>query len=243
MAPATAYQFLAMPVWRVPTWAKPTTTAASGNIGAGAELIGGEATLTTPAGSVTGGLSLSMSLSGGMGYAMRITTVTRILRQVFGSGVHLGRLHGEILVNATSKRALLALSLLLSSCGKEVGRVPFTSEASNSATTVLTAGRVAFWTDIDMQYAGNAELEYRIALVQGGIPVTTAVCHPLGHLSTKFSWVEVDIGSSHSRSGRGKMDCSATLGTAGPTTVAATLAFTVRPLRVTIGKADLVVKQ
>jgi hypothetical protein len=38
-----------------------------GNIGAGAELIGGEATIDTPVGSLTGGLSESMSLSGSMG--------------------------------------------------------------------------------------------------------------------------------------------------------------------------------
>jgi len=38
-----------------------------GNMGAGAQLIGGEVTLDTPAGSVTGGLSASMSLSGSMG--------------------------------------------------------------------------------------------------------------------------------------------------------------------------------
>jgi hypothetical protein len=38
-----------------------------GNVGAGAELCGGEATINTPVGSVTGGLSVSMSLSGSMG--------------------------------------------------------------------------------------------------------------------------------------------------------------------------------
>ncbi|HYQ42545.1 MAG TPA: hypothetical protein VER11_11275 [Polyangiaceae bacterium] len=38
-----------------------------GNIGSGAELIGSEATIDTPAGSVTAGLSASMSLSGSMG--------------------------------------------------------------------------------------------------------------------------------------------------------------------------------
>lgn len=38
-----------------------------GNIGAGAELAGGEATLSAPFGSLTGGLSVSLSLSGSMG--------------------------------------------------------------------------------------------------------------------------------------------------------------------------------
>jgi hypothetical protein len=38
-----------------------------GNLGAGAELVGGEATINTPAGSLTGGLSVSMSVSGSIG--------------------------------------------------------------------------------------------------------------------------------------------------------------------------------
>jgi len=38
-----------------------------GNLGAGAELIGGEATINTPGGSLTGGLSISMSVSGSIG--------------------------------------------------------------------------------------------------------------------------------------------------------------------------------
>jgi len=38
-----------------------------GNLGAGAELLGGEVTLDTPVGSITGGLSVSASVSGSMG--------------------------------------------------------------------------------------------------------------------------------------------------------------------------------
>jgi hypothetical protein len=38
-----------------------------GNIGSGLEVVGGEATIDTPYGSLTGGLSLSASLSGSMG--------------------------------------------------------------------------------------------------------------------------------------------------------------------------------
>ena len=151
-------------------------------------------------------------------------------------------------MSAMTKPAVLAALLFpallfLTVRGKEVGRVPFSGEGTNTAATVLSAGKVAFWTDIDLQYEGAAALEYRIALVQGGTPVATAICHPLGFLGTKFMWVEVDRGPSHSRSGSGKMDCSATLSKGGPTTVEATLEFTVRPLRATTSKADLVLKQ
>ena len=126
---------------------------------------------------------------------------------------------------------------------KEVGRVPFSGEGSHTAGTVLSAGKVAFWTDIDVQYKGSAELEYRIALTQGGTQVATATCYPLGYLSTKFVWIEIDKASSHSRRGSGKMDCSATLRKGGPTTVDVTLAFTVRPPSATTPRVDLVLKQ
>jgi hypothetical protein len=142
-----------------------------------------------------------------------------------------------------SKTWLLAAALLLVGCGKEVGRVPFSGEGSGSATTVLNAGSVAFWTDVDIAYDGSATLDYQIALVQGGTRVASAVCNPLGPMSIQVLWNEMHRGSASWRSGRGKMDCSANLSKGGPTTVEATLAFGDRPLSATIKRADLVVKQ
>jgi len=146
-------------------------------------------------------------------------------------------------VNAMSKMLHFAAALLLAGCGKEVGRIPFYGEGSNSATAVLSAGKVAFWTDIDLSYTGSAKLEYRVALLQGGSPVATVVCDALGRMSATRMWLEVDRGSVHSRSGRGKMECSATLLKGGPTTVDVNLAFGVRPLSATVSRADLVLKQ
>lgn len=142
-----------------------------------------------------------------------------------------------------SKLWLLAGVLLLTGCGKEVGRVPFASEGSSGSSLVLEAGRVAFWTDIDIEYDGPATLAYQVALFQRGKQVATAVCNPLGDISTKLLWVEAQHGSARSRSGLGKLDCSATLASGGPTTVEATLAFSVRPSMLTLNRADLVVKQ
>ena len=142
-----------------------------------------------------------------------------------------------------SKVCVFAAALLLAGCGKEVGRVPFSGEGSNSVTTVLSAGRVAFWTDVDLTYTGSAKLEYRVALVQGGTLVATVACDGLGLMSAKRMWVEVDRGSAHSRSGKGKMECSATLLKGGSTTVNVNLPFGVRPLSATISRADLVLKQ
>lgn len=146
-------------------------------------------------------------------------------------------------MSVMAKPWLFAAALLLFGCGKELGRLPFSGEGSKAAVTTLAAGNVAFWTDVDVEYEGSATLDYRIGLVQGGRRVATTVCNSLGPMSTKLGWVEVDRGALHSRTGKGKMSCSATLLTGGPTTVEASLVFSVRPLRATIAKADLVVKQ
>lgn len=143
---------------------------------------------------------------------------------------------------------LLLLLLLLSfsslaACGSEAGRVPLSGEGAGTVTMPLKAGDVAFWTDLDFAYEGDAALAYRVELVQDGATVASAVCNPLGHLPMKMSWRETNIGSSHTRRGSGKMECTTKLAKAGPTTVKATLAFAQKPAGLALKKADLVIKQ
>ena len=121
--------------------------------------------------------------------------------------------------------------------------MPFSGEGTQSATLQLQAGDVAFWTELDVEYQGNALLEYRIDLSQGGASVATAACNPLGQMKIKMGWLETDFGASHSRRGSGKMACTASLTKGGPTTVEASLAFGLRPATVTLNKANLVLKQ
>lgn len=137
---------------------------------------------------------------------------------------------------------VLALAPLLA-CGKEAGRVPFGAAGTNDATMTLKAGEVDFWTDIDLSWDGAATLDYQVTLEQGGKTVATATCDPFGQLHVKQMWAETNIGSSHSRHGRGKMSCSTSLPSGGPTTVKATLAWGTKPSTETLRKADLVVKQ
>ena len=94
-----------------------------------------------------------------------------------------------------------------------------------------------------MKYEGDATLTYRVDLLQGGSSVAKAECQALGQMRMKVGWVETNFGASHSRSGSGKMTCNAQLAKSGPTVVQATLGFGVRPISVTLSKADLVVKQ
>ncbi len=137
---------------------------------------------------------------------------------------------------------VVVLLLTLAACGKEVGRVPFSAAGSGSATVTLAAGDVSFWTDIDVEYEGSAAMGYEVVLEQGGKSVATASCNPLGSMNVKVGWVETNLGSSHSRSGSGKLGCTARVPAAGATDVKVTLAIT-RPSTFTLKKADLVVKQ
>ncbi len=139
--------------------------------------------------------------------------------------------------------ALFLVALACAGCGKEAGRVPFAAEGAQAATIELAAGEVSFWTDLDVDFEGAAAAVYTVALSQGGKPVATATCNPLGKISVKMGWVETNINGAQSRKGNGKMDCSATLASGGPTAVQATLAFAQRPAKLTLKKADLVLKQ
>ncbi len=144
-------------------------------------------------------------------------------------------------------RALLPLlSVLLfatASCGKEAGRIRLANEGAGEVTVDLKAAAVSFWTDIDIEYEGDAALAYTLTLGQNGAPVAVATCNPLGRLPMKTGWVETNIGNSHSRRGSGKMTCEAMLAHAGPTSVRAALSFSQRPAKLQLKKADLVVKQ
>ncbi|HEY1959780.1 MAG TPA: hypothetical protein VGH28_29425 [Polyangiaceae bacterium] len=132
---------------------------------------------------------------------------------------------------------------VVAGCGKEAGRVAFSSDGTGAATMTLKAGDVDFWTDIDLSYEGNAALAYRVTLEQGGKSVATTVCDPLARLNVKTMWTETNVGASHSRHGMGKMSCTVTLPSGGATEVHATLAWSAKPSSVTLKKADLVVKQ
>jgi hypothetical protein len=146
--------------------------------------------------------------------------------------------------SAALKRCRLLLAvLLLTGCGKEVGRLEFAAEGTKSVTVPLATGDVAFWTDIDLDYEGPTTLSYEVGLEQGGMLVANAVCNPLGQLGIKVGWLEAASGAFRSLKGRGKMSCSAHVNKTGPTTVRAVLRFGTAPASATLRKADLLLKQ
>ena len=138
--------------------------------------------------------------------------------------------------------AVLALAAL-AGCGKEMGRVPFAGEGTQSTSATLKAGNVDFWTHIDLSYEGSGALVYDVTVTQGGSTVATAVCDPLARLNVRTMWTETNVGSSHTRHGMGKMACSVTLPSGGATDVRATLVWRVKPTTASMKRADLVIKQ
>lgn len=141
------------------------------------------------------------------------------------------------------RKVLVVLALFATGCGKETARVPFTSEGIQSTTANLSAGEVAFWTDIDLEHKGEAALTYDVELVQNGKTVATTTCDPLARPSVRTGWVETHLDDSHSRRGSGKMACEAKLPSGGPTKINVKLLFSRRPEEMTLRKADLVLKQ
>lgn len=142
------------------------------------------------------------------------------------------------------RRSWLLLTLVaIAGCSKEMGRVPFAGEGTQSTSVTLKAGEVDFWTDIDLSYEGSGALAYDVTLAQGGKTVATASCDPLARLNVRTMWTETNVGSSHTRHGMGKMACSVTLPSGGATDVRATLAWRAKPTTAALKKGDLVVKQ
>jgi hypothetical protein len=153
-------------------------------------------------------------------------------------------MRGAVLVNALSRAltiALLALPLL--ACARRIGTLPFSGEGTQSALLPLAAGKVAFWTDVDVTYVEPATLSYHIELLQGSSVVAVADCNPLGELPFMTARLETRTGKVRSLEVGGRMSCFAPLSKGGPTEVRATLAFGKRPSTATLKKVDLIVKQ
>ena len=135
-------------------------------------------------------------------------------------------------------KALLFL-VALSGCGKEVGRVGFTEAGSSEEKMHLDAKEVDFWTDLDVEWEGSASGRYDIEILKKDEKVASTTCNLLGNPKIKMSWVETNIGDKHKRRGRGKLDCSVSISSAGDYTVKVKL----KASDLTLRKADLVVKQ
>lgn len=137
----------------------------------------------------------------------------------------------------------LACALLLSACGKEIGRIPLHGEGHGDTAVQVTAGKaLALWTVLDVKYKGALVAQYDVELVQDGAVVAKALCNPLD-VSTKINSTQTTFGDDHSISWNAKMRCQLMPTRSGPATVRAKLAFAQRPASLTVSDISLVVKE
>lgn len=142
---------------------------------------------------------------------------------------------------ALASVALVAVGLV--GCGKEVGRVGFSAPGTADATVTLSAGEVTLWTELDLEWEGDAKMAYAVSLEQDGKPVASATCDPLARAKVRTMWAETNVGDKHTRRGNARMECSVKLEKGGPTVVKASLTLASPPAGLVLRKADLVVKQ
>ena len=133
--------------------------------------------------------------------------------------------------------------LALAGCSKELGRVPFATEATGDTRVQLAPGTVDFWTDLSVVYLGAPSISYQIDLEQGGALVASTVCDPLGPKPIEIGWEEYGKGPYHRVKGRARMSCSVVVPKGGPTDVRVTLAYDATAKTVALTKGDLVVEQ
>ena len=130
-----------------------------------------------------------------------------------------------------ARAIVVALSLVVSlaGCGKEAGASRSRARGRPAPRSRSTPARSTSGPTSPSSTRATPPSSTRSILKQGGASVGTATCNPLGHMSVKTSWVETNLGGSHSRKGNGKMACSGNLAKGGDTTVKAHLAFGKKP--------------
>lgn len=121
----------------------------------------------------------------------------------------------------------------------EVGRVPITAPGTHSTSVYVTAAPLALWTDIDVEWEGNASMDYTVQVTQDGTVLSEGTCDPLDvNLTTNAR--STDIGSRHTRSHQGLLGCTVATPAEGLVDVSVTLSVKGKP---TIRSADVYLKQ
>ena len=153
-------------------------------------------------------------------------------------------------------------------CGTELVRITFADVGSAETELALDSGKVVeFWTDLDLTLDRDISLArsimadadfglaYAIVLYQGGELVERVSCDPFDisyfDISTKFKSIRTSIRATRSFKYLGKMRCSTTLPSSGPTIVEAVLvgvdpadgSSLEMPDYFKLAAADLVIKQ
>lgn len=139
--------------------------------------------------------------------------------------------------------AVTALLFLSGCMGKELARIPMTSEGTKEANITVTAGKaLTFWTYLDVADDGTLRASYEIDLVQGGAVKGHTSCNPFD-VSVSTRKKELTVLGSRSVSYDGKMRCEIVPATSGPATARVTLKFATHPQKLEIKSMTLLIHE
>lgn len=100
---------------------------------------------------------------------------------------------------------IAALLILLSSCAKEIDRIPFTSMERVEKELILTeAGPIQLWVDLSVKYVGYFSLSYFIELEKDGEPIISAEADAM-KVGTKLFYSRMSMGSKQDLKYQGKL--------------------------------------
>ena len=129
-------------------------------------------------------------------------------------------------MNRTHLGLVVATTLSLTACGKEIGRASLAQEGSTEAKVTVKANKpVAVWVSLDWDFVEPLEARYDVELVQNASVVASAKCNPLD-VSVKTMSKELSINGKRSIKYNGKMrDCELKAPADGEATLKARLVF------------------
>jgi len=140
--------------------------------------------------------------------------------------------------------ALLVLPVFAAGCaGKELARIPMTTEGTHEAAVQVTAAKpLSFWTYLDVEDDGTLQASYDIDLVEGGAVKARTTCNPFD-VSVSVNKTEITAFGSRTLKYDGKMKCSLVPTTTGPATARVTLKFATHPKKLDVRSLTLLVKE
>lgn len=143
------------------------------------------------------------------------------------------------MIGLTSIIALGCSGLVNTLTATEVGRVLITAPGTQSTSVYVTAAPLALWTDLNVEWEGDASMDYVVQVTQDGTVLSDGSCSPLD-VNLTMNARSTDIGDRHTRIHQGLLHCTVDTPAEGLVDVSVTLNVQGRP---NILSADVYLRQ
>ena len=143
------------------------------------------------------------------------------------------------MLGLTSVIALGCSGLVGTLTATEVGRVPITAPGTHSTSAYVTAAPLALWTDLDVEWEGDASMDYVVQVTQDGSVLSDGSCNPMD-VNLTMNARSTDIGDRHTRIHQGLLHCTVDTPAEGLVEVSVTLSVQGKPI---IRSADVYLRQ